>query len=284
MNRVKIAGRIFMYHEKEPYVTSGESILGAIEFDDLKDVVKCHECGEWFKHLGSHVFRAHGILANDYKIKHGLSIRAALVSEETRIKEIKAAKKRHAEGIYVGHVKSGKRAKYVKRAGHVSMETRNLRSECHAQIIKRLNALSLELGHSPTAAESRKAGLSASTVCFILNTNWQGALQISGLPRSKPGGHVPISNESLLLMLREFWISHHRLPSGSDIRRGLAPNLQTLKRHFGSAVAAYVKAEIIEPKDLPNRSKRFYARFVARTALNSVTCGIPSADSPNPLP
>jgi hypothetical protein len=44
----------------------------------------CHECGQAHRHLGLHVYRAHGLRAADYRKRHGLSRGRGLVADDLR--------------------------------------------------------------------------------------------------------------------------------------------------------------------------------------------------------
>jgi hypothetical protein len=39
--------------------------LGSLVIDG--DSLQCHACGQWFKLLGAHVWRTHGLLAREYR-------------------------------------------------------------------------------------------------------------------------------------------------------------------------------------------------------------------------
>jgi hypothetical protein len=49
---VIIRGHVFPRAEKEPFVASGESLLGALEYNQETDQTKCHECGKMNGCLG----------------------------------------------------------------------------------------------------------------------------------------------------------------------------------------------------------------------------------------
>lgn len=34
--------------------------------------IRCHECGRWFKSLGHHIAKAHGLSAHEYRERHGI--------------------------------------------------------------------------------------------------------------------------------------------------------------------------------------------------------------------
>jgi hypothetical protein len=44
----------------------------------------CHECGRAHRHLGLHVYRAHGLRASEYRKRHGLARGRGLVAEDLR--------------------------------------------------------------------------------------------------------------------------------------------------------------------------------------------------------
>lgn len=51
--------------------------------DEDADGLLCHECGRRFSHLGLHVYKAHGLTAEEYRKVHGLG-RRGLVAEPIR--------------------------------------------------------------------------------------------------------------------------------------------------------------------------------------------------------
>ena len=44
----------------------------------------CHECGQAHRHLGLHVYRAHGLRAAEYRKRHGLARGRGLVADDLR--------------------------------------------------------------------------------------------------------------------------------------------------------------------------------------------------------
>jgi hypothetical protein len=44
----------------------------------------CHECGQAKRHLGLHVYRSHGLLAAEYRRRHGLARGRGLVAADLR--------------------------------------------------------------------------------------------------------------------------------------------------------------------------------------------------------
>ena len=41
-------------------------------FVDDGERMQCHGCGEWFRHLGGHIYREHGLTGDDYRREFGL--------------------------------------------------------------------------------------------------------------------------------------------------------------------------------------------------------------------
>src|SRR4051812_44274200 len=77
---VLIGGIVFPRAEKAPYVMSGHSVLGGLEYNEEKDRVKCHKCGNWFRRLGRHLSQVEGISSSQYKRDHGLRQSTTLAS------------------------------------------------------------------------------------------------------------------------------------------------------------------------------------------------------------
>lgn len=62
------------------------------------DLIRCLECGRMFRQIGSHLTRAHGISAADYRQKHGLPARHSLASAAYRAAQAEATSRRIADG------------------------------------------------------------------------------------------------------------------------------------------------------------------------------------------
>ena len=56
----------------------GYGRYGVIDGDD--ECILCHECGSYYKSLGSHITRAHGMTADEYRAEHGIPQKIALIS------------------------------------------------------------------------------------------------------------------------------------------------------------------------------------------------------------
>lgn len=54
--------------------------VAGLAFDGER--LQCAECGGWYRHLATHVFMAHGLLAQDYRAEHDLPASVPLVVGE----------------------------------------------------------------------------------------------------------------------------------------------------------------------------------------------------------
>ena len=240
-SHVLMSNRVYLYAEKAPWVPSGKSIQGALEYDPATDLVRCHECGEWFKSVGRHAYLSHGQSAREYKIKHGLNQSSSLIAEDTRVRLMEAAKPSPEFLDNAGRVAP---LKHVKQKFIRRMEIRNRKGACPAQILARIQRLADIYGRTPTAAELSKGGVHRKTVLHVLNvSDMASALSLAGLTArtsgdhlSKPKGRSPYkySKEILVELIRDFVVRNERLPQASDMRRGMFPRETMFKKYFGS--------------------------------------------------
>lgn len=263
---VLIKNRVYLYAEKGPWVASGKSVQGALEYDQERDLVKCHECGDWFKSVGVHSEQAHNLTAREYKAKHGLSRKTALISEGTRAKFIK----HHSGRICLNPCRTGSlkgcRASEVRYG--MAAEGRNLKRNCQAQLIARVNEIASKLGRTPTESELQSSGVNPRTLCKVLSVrNTSAAMEMAGLaPRAKgnPGWQAArpsskkYSKSFLIESIRNFYVEHQRVPSRSDHLRGLLPCASVFVGYFGSMKSALVEAGfglcLLKPGQKPRSS------------------------------
>ena len=165
---VLIRGHKFTYAEKAPFMQSGKSVLGALEYDEATDQTKCHECGEWFSGMGNHV-KAHGIKRADYNERHGLRVRSPLSGLSVRQKHRTLATKAFEQGGNLNQVdvekKNNARVENNKRRAGVTGNTAeydNERSRCMAQSLFRIQVLAAQTGHTPTSQELAHIGLGST--------------------------------------------------------------------------------------------------------------------------
>jgi hypothetical protein len=192
--RVIMQGEVWLYEAKAPYETSGESLRGAIEYDTSSDRMKCHECGEFFRDLGSHI-RKHDIKAPDYKFKHGLKSSTALVSDEKRIMLSNASRARMAAEDASGKMRSLALAKRPTpeelRRGQATRiagiaERRNVTGGCREQILSKILALSETLGRTPMTIDLPANDISIWDLRYHFGSI-SSAMSIAGLLPNRQG-------------------------------------------------------------------------------------------------
>ena len=68
--------------EVAPHVglPSGLGQFGVLERDEVAGMVRCHECGEWFRALGAHISKAHHLSGRTYRDAHGLAANEPLAA------------------------------------------------------------------------------------------------------------------------------------------------------------------------------------------------------------
>lgn len=181
---VMIRGQVFRWEEKQPFVSSGVSVYGAVEYDFERDRLRCHECGLWFASLAAHLGHgAHDIGARDYKIKHGLRLMASLVSREgSRVRSATSRANKAGESLAINGSRNHRQAP-VRMHG----ERRNEEGKCAAQLSFRIHSLAKRLGRTPTTAELRKCGMSGSVILRSFKESSIGAVmeKIGLAPRSQ---------------------------------------------------------------------------------------------------
>lgn len=240
---VLIRGKVLLYKQKAPFVSSGVSIKGAIEYDPVEDKLRCHECGDWFKNLGLHAARAHGLPARAYKPKHGLRQGTALLNEKLRAECIAKGQRL----IRLGYASTAEDRQKGTRASvivsrlprPVLLELRNERNMNSPQLAQRIAAIAAANNGMIGEAALRRAGISPKSARFAANVNSQAALaRLFGF-KVRPA----CSRAFICEMIRDFFARHGRRPSRSDLRRGLVQvSRSTIQRHFGNLRNAFKAA------------------------------------------
>ena len=202
---VIIRGHVLPRSEKEPFVPSGVSFLGATEYDKERDLLRCHECGKWYKGIGNHVVDAHKMNLSDYKSRHGLRQSSSLLCMAAR-KAISENNFRHNASHFHAHVARNKgrqwntgtqpestRAAAIPtveivpritvtgdgynasgnvpktRRPRVDLESRNDRGACQAQILFKIQTLAAKLHRTPSITELDDIGLRQVTIRRAFN-------------------------------------------------------------------------------------------------------------------
>lgn len=186
-----VRGLVLPWIDKAPFVPSGMSVLGAVEYDRNTDKTKCHECGEWYSSLSCHI-RGHKISATAYRKKHGITLKSKINGLKAQEKQAQIAKNRKGSKTFtVGHPRYGSGLGPPK-GRPLSLEILNLEGKCQAQISAQLVALHAKLGRTPTANEIRAQGLRIATIESVFGAKMkQVLLRLNMKPRHKREWTVP---------------------------------------------------------------------------------------------
>ena len=160
MGHVIIRGHVFTREEKAPFVASGKSLLGALEYNRDTDETKCHECGMWFKGLGWHVTKSHDMDLREYRAAHGIRGSSALCGLRIRESHRVCAKALTVPGK---GILSPKRP-HPARPRAKSDEWRNEQSRCNAQLLFRIQTTAAQVGHTPSKSDLKAYGLHQTTI------------------------------------------------------------------------------------------------------------------------
>lgn len=250
--QVLIRGKVFLYKQKAPFVPSGKSVLGALEYREADDKVRCHECGEWFVSLAKHVSDKHQKGQADYKKTHGLNRWATLAgikyttNKSTVARALNLGKSLTPENRKKARSSAHEQMRKRRESGETSVrhELRNENGTCQAQILSTIKALASQIGRTPSRRELESVGVHIDSARRVLNVDsLQGLLALAGLAQRKRIGHRKYSRELLVELLREFYVKNKRLPTRSDMRSyGLLPVEATFKKEFGSLQHALTAA------------------------------------------
>lgn len=89
----------------------------------MNNILRCRICGKVCKHLGSHLFHRHDMLARDYKTKFELPWKMGLVTPEIKRKQ-REANFRHNASKNPDFIKGGKKNQFKKgRTGQRRIST-----------------------------------------------------------------------------------------------------------------------------------------------------------------
>lgn len=96
--------------------------------------LKCLICGKTFKHLGSHLWHRHRVLAREYKEEFGLPYKMSLITDEIKEKKSKATLSRAS--IFKKNFKKGGK-KFQFKKGHTGQ--RRISPHERKVILERIN-------------------------------------------------------------------------------------------------------------------------------------------------
>lgn len=252
---VIIRNQVFRWEEKAPFVPSGKSVLGAIEYDKEKGKIKCHECGNSFLSISNHILRGHGVTVREYKLKHGIGMKSRLESpDHCEAKTFNgkvnfASTKRKLPSIEQRNAAKYRRMEAMK-AG--ALERKNINSTCRAQCLARINQIADELGRTPTGPELGHSLKASARAHFGNLTEFARS---AGLKPNPSGDRRAYTNDILIELLRDFYVLNRRMPSKADYRSGSLPNQATFIRRFGSLGEAFHAAGLSKEYEKWNVTK-----------------------------
>lgn len=263
---IRIGADVMLAREKAPYVASGKSYQGVLELDLERDLVRCHECGEWHPHLAPHIWQRHGMTARAYKAKHGINQNSALCNERIRQALVRhAASPQSMEAAYRGIDKMNgshgmKPSERMPRPRGPHLESRNRKGLCREQILVRLRQMAEKLGRTPKSAELVEAGIHPRTVEYMFSLKMAEVIRLAGL-RPRNVKRTQYTAVGLVERMRNFYVRYGKLPSKSDYRRGLIPSSDIYSTVFGGMANAYFAAglELVAEKERQQRLSNCFA-------------------------
>lgn len=242
---------------------NGFGYYGAISQTNDSKYIQCHICGELFAHLGGHIIQKHQVRVRDYKIKYGIQMGTALLSDNEREKRKQAManflkrmdedqRKEYFESARKGAEKAAKERKYKHTFPHsLALEYKNKKGTCPDQILTKIRLLWDKLGRMPKLEEfSQEYGGNYRHIVYITFGSWNDALLKvdPNAPITKNYSKKRYSNEDLLERLRRFTREMGRFPTNEDCNRGFLPSSYTYYHRFGGLIKARELAGILVPE------------------------------------
>ena len=182
---VIIGGIVFPWAAKAPYTPSGYSTLGAMEFNQNENRLRCHMCGEWFQSVGCHVRASEGITAAQYRRDHGLRHVTSLSVPSVHEKFVRQGRR----GTKRRSFKPGQViARKSIRENPGCAEMLNLRMHCQAQIRKRIMITAFKVDGTPSARDLKEhEGLDHRTIKQALGLTLSQVMINLGLKPNRVG-------------------------------------------------------------------------------------------------
>lgn len=251
--------------------------------------VQCHICGNLFQNVAMHL-RLHRIKADAYKDKFQLNKTTVLIADEERerqqrevVRNLRTTLPAHLVE-YNRKVQSGEIKHNPNPRGDrtMSLEERNRRGLCPAQVLEKIMELAEKLGHTPGYEEFQREyhGKYVSSIRYHYGS-WTNAVHKCKMTTLGELRHP--SKAKLILDLRDFYDKHLRIPMTSDFNRGLLRDRGVYIREFGSLNNARVEAGLNAVIPMPfgqiiELTPEQYAEYRAGHAVKAIKGG----NSPRP--
>lgn len=253
---IMFSGQTLLYENyKEPLKkiekNKGYGFYGTVALTEDKEYVQCHVCGNLFPNVGGHV-RKHKITAEEYKETYGLAATTALIGEplreKLRAKSINNLPSR--DGLpswlqeYNKKVQSGqiKHPGTKRKEGGLSLQRRNELGLCPDQVLEKIRELADILGHTPSNDEfqAHYEGRYLKSIKFQHGSYLKAVAKLGMKSAKEIKEHT---TEQLIQYMQEFHKKYGRIPTTSDINRGLVGATRNTYFHrFGTLNNARIEA------------------------------------------
>jgi hypothetical protein len=238
----------------EPYMEndSGYGYKGVVMYDEEKDKLQCSICGEWFSSLASHLAKAHGKKAEDYKDEQGIHRNVALVTKEISRKISYTARKNLESGIIPSTWNRGTGNRGTGKRYKVKMQHKNKHGLCDAQIAARVIIVLKESGKDGieelTSHDFTKYDAKLLQAIIRKYGGWELAANSLGFKYvgSPGGGGARYEDAELLADIRRVTRELNKEPTCAEYREMGKAGVRTMHKHFGSWRRAKVMAGVAQ--------------------------------------
>jgi len=242
MNGLEIDGdKIETLFKVEPPLTKSHSdygYIGVILVDREDDTIQCHICGRWLKALGTHLIKAHGTTAVQYKEEFSLPKRFPLICRGTSSKMSKSSSREDVKK-QLSRVRDMKKLQKSNgaRKNKPYFQTEaylNSKGLCKKQILSRYYAVADIVGKNPSAPDLVKYDQALlAAIHRRYNNSINEFRRANGIPNIQD--KIPkITEEVVVAAIRKFVIDNNgKIPIAQNFFKG-TPNAITIRKIFGS--------------------------------------------------
>lgn len=237
----------FMQKAQEPFmqVPKGYGYYGVLMETEDRNYVQCHECGELFVSLPSHIRHTHKLTAREYKEKYELNYGTALQSSFTSEKQsiggefmyklnkgIKLSNKEIKKYALKKRNELRRLSKRDKSRFRHTVEMMNKFGTCPDQIQERFTKLVDKYGGAPSYTDMIKEDWALLSSLSKRYNGYTNALVYFGLRGKAMRGHQNWNKKMIELALKKFVDEKRRLPNPRDTKVGPLPDYMTIRKYF----------------------------------------------------
>lgn len=169
-------GKAYIGLAKSPLMPNenGIGFQGVKLQSENRVLIQCYECGEWFKHITSHLVRRHKITSAEYRVKFGFNKNTSLVSDEhsnflaaKMVETINNVGKRIPQEILLPLLEKGRKKAIKNNVYNVSNNSRqkqNLWGTCPLQLKEAIINYVKRFRKLPTVTSGRTGFTKLGTV------------------------------------------------------------------------------------------------------------------------